>query len=100
MTAWQLLNFYIGSKKNQNKKISEIDAEKKLEFFRKQNKNYLFPSFSTISATGKNGSIIHYRASNQTCREIKKSDLYLCDSGGQYKYGTNCFDKIYTRYIY
>ena len=75
-------------KKNQNKKISEIDAEEKLESFRKQNKNYLFPSFSTISATGKNGSIIHYRASNKTCREIKQNDIYLCDSGGQYTYGT------------
>ena len=75
-------------KKNQDKKISEIDAEKKLESFRKQNKNYLFPSFNTISATGKNGSIIHYRASNKTCREIKPNDIYLCDSGGQYKYGT------------
>ena len=75
-------------KKNQNKKISELDAEKKLEFFRKQQKNYLFPSFSTISATGKNGSIIHYRASIKTCREIKKHDIYLCDSGGQYNYGT------------
>ena len=75
-------------KKNQNKKISEIDAEKKLESFRKKNKNYLFPSFNTISATGKNGSIIHYRASNKTCREIKRNDIYLCDSGGQYSYGT------------
>ena len=75
-------------KKKQDKKISEIDAEKKLESLRKQNKNYLFPSFSTISATGKNGSIIHYRASKKTCREIKQNDLYLCDSGGQYNYGT------------
>ena len=75
-------------KKNQKKRISEIDAEKKLEYFRKKNKNYLFPSFNTISATGKNGSIIHYRASNKTCREIKYNDIYLCDSGGQYKYGT------------
>ena len=75
-------------KKNQNKKISEIDAEKKLESLRKQNKNYLFPSFNTISASGKNGSIIHYRASNKTCREIKRNDIYLCDSGGQYAYGT------------
>ncbi len=75
-------------KNNQNRKISEIDAEKKLESFRKLNKNYLFPSFNTISATGKNGSIIHYRASNKTCREIKRNDLYLCDSGGQYTYGT------------
>ncbi len=75
-------------KKNQNKKITEIDADQKLESLRKQNKNYLFPSFNTISATGKNGSIIHYRASNKTCREIKRNDIYLCDSGGQYNYGT------------
>ena len=75
-------------KKNHDKKISEIDAEKKLESFRKRNKNYLFPSFNTISATGKNGSIIHYRASKKTCREIKPNDIYLCDSGGQYNYGT------------
>ena len=75
-------------KKNHDKKISEIDAEKKLESFRKRNKNYLFPSFNTISATGKNGSIIHYRASKKTCREIKRNDVYLCDSGGQYTYGT------------
>ncbi len=75
-------------KKNQRSKISEIDAEKKLEFFRKQNTKYLFPSFNTISATGKSGSIIHYRASNETCREIKPKDLYLFDSGGQYNYGT------------
>ena len=75
-------------KKNQNKKISEIDADKKLASFRKQNKNYLFPSFNTISATGRNGSIIHYRASKKTCREIKPNDIYLCDSGGQYNYGT------------
>ena len=80
--------FLYWMKQNQKKKLSEIDAEKKLESLRKQNKNYLFPSFNTISATGKNGSIVHYRASNKTCREIKRKDLYLCDSGGQYNYGT------------
>ncbi len=83
-----LTKFLYWIKKNQKRKVSEIDAEKKLESFRKQNKNYLFPSFNTISATGKNGSIIHYRASNETCREIKRDDIYLCDSGGQYNYGT------------
>ncbi len=80
--------FLFWIKKNQKRKLSEIDAEKKLESLRKRNKNYLFPSFNTISATGKNGSIIHYRASNKTCREIKRGDIYLCDSGGQYNYGT------------
>ena len=80
--------FLFWIKKNQNKGVSEIDAEKKLTSYRKQNKNYLFPSFNTISATGNNGSIIHYRASKKTCREIKRNDIYLCDSGGQYNFGT------------
>ena len=34
------------------KKISEFDAQIKLEKFRKNNRNYLYPSFNTISATG------------------------------------------------
>ena len=81
------------------KKISEIDAQNKLEKFRKKNKEYLFPSFDTIAGTGKNGAIIHYRAKKETSRIINKKDIFLCDSGGQYKYGTTdvtrtiCFSK-------
>ena len=86
--------------KNINKnKITEIDAEKKLEQFRKMDKNFLYPSFNTIAGSGKNGAIIHYRARKETCRVINKKDIFLCDSGGQYKYGTTdvtrtiCFSK-------
>ena len=86
--------------KNINKnKITELDSQKKLEKFRKLNKNYLFPSFNTISGTGSNGAIVHYRASKKTNKTIKKNDIFLCDSGGQYKYGTTdvtrtiCFSK-------
>ncbi len=86
--------------KNTNKKpITEVQAQNKLEKFRKQNRNYLYPSFDTIAGTGKNGAIIHYRAKPENCRIIKKKDIFLCDSGGQYKYGTTdvtrtvCFSK-------
>ena len=59
--------------KNINKnKITEVDAQNKLEYFRKLNKNYLFPSFSTISGTGSNGAIVHYRASRKSSKVIKK----------------------------
>ena len=75
--------------KNINKKpINEIDAQNKLENFRKLNKNYLYPSFNTIAGSGKNGAIVHYRAKKNNCRKILKKDIFLCDSGGQYKYGT------------
>ena len=74
--------------KHLKKNISELKAEKKLNFFRRKSKNYLFPSFNTIAASGPNGAIIHYRASKNSNRQIKKNDIFLCDSGGQYKYGT------------
>ncbi len=69
-------------------KITELSAQKKLENFRKKNGCYKFPSFNTISGSGPNGSVIHYKANNNTNRLIKKSDIYLFDSGGQYHYGT------------
>ena len=75
--------------KNINKKIiTEVDAQNKLEKFRKLNSDYLFPSFNTIAGAGSNGAIVHYRAKRQTTKKINKKDIFLCDSGGQYRYGT------------
>ncbi len=81
------------------KKITEVYAQNKLEKFRKKNKKYLFPSFDTIAGSGRNGAIIHYKANKKDTKRINKKDLFLCDSGGQYKYGTTdvtrtiCFSK-------
>jgi len=84
-----LTKFLFWLKKNfRKKKITEISAQKKLESFRKMNKTYKFPSFSTISGTGPNSAIIHYKASIKSNRTLKKGDLYLVDSGGQYSFGT------------
>jgi Xaa-Pro aminopeptidase len=83
-----LTKFIYWIKNINKKKITEVDAQNKLEKFRKLNKNYLFPSFNTIAGTGSNGAIIHYRATNKKTKIIKENDILLCDSGGQYKYGT------------
>ena len=75
--------------KNINKKtITEVQAQNRLERFRKLNRAYLFPSFNTIAGAGANGAIVHYRAEPKNTKKIKKKDLLLVDSGGQYKYGT------------
>ena len=77
----------------------KLDAEKKLENFRKKSKNYLYPSFNTIAGSGKNGAIVHYRANSKNSRWLNKKEIFLFDSGGQYKYGTTdvtrtiCFEK-------
>ena len=83
-----LTKFIFWIKNLKKNKVTEIDAEKKLESLRKKNKKYLYPSFGTIAGSGPNGAIVHYRATKKTNRKINKKDLFLCDSGGQYKYGT------------
>ncbi|MDB3925344.1 aminopeptidase P family protein [Candidatus Pelagibacter sp.] len=94
-----LTKFIYWIKKVNKKKITEVDAQIKLEKFRKKNNRYLYPSFETISGAGENGAIVHYRAKKNSCRTIRKNDIFLCDSGGQYKYGTTdvtrtiCFTK-------
>ena len=78
---WLKKNFY---KKN----ITEIIASQKLLDFRKKNKKFKFLSFPTISGSGPNGAIIHYKATKLTDRKLRKGDIYLVDSGGQYEFGT------------
>ena len=108
-----LTKFLFWLKKNfKNKTITEISAQNKLENFRKMNSKYKFPSFSTISGSGPNSAIIHYKATAKTNRKLKKGDLYLVDSGGQYYFGTtdvtrtlsldnksNYIKNIYTRVL-
>jgi len=94
-----LTKFIFWMKEINKKEITELYAEKKLEKFRKLNKDYLLPSFNTIAGTGPNAALPHYRSTKSTNRVIKKKDIFLCDSGGQYKYGTTdvtrtlCFSK-------
>ena len=89
--------FWLKQKKKLN--ITEVDAQNKLEHFRKRNPKYLFPSFNTIAGSGKNGAIVHYRANKNNTKFLKKNEIFLCDSGGQYKFGTTdvtrtlCFTK-------
>ncbi len=94
-----LTKFIYCMKNVRRKKINEFQAQSKLESFRKLNKNYLYPSFDTIAGSGKNAAIVHYRAKKKNSKTINKKDIFLCDSGGQYKYGTTdvtrtiCFSK-------
>ena len=94
-----LTRFIYWIKNINNKNITEVDAQNKLEKFRRLSSDYLYPSFNTIAGAGSNGAIVHYRATKLSTKVINKSDIFLCDSGGQYKYGTTdvtrtlCFSK-------
>ena len=87
--AIALTKFIFWSKNNYKKtKITEISAQNKLEKYKKRHKNYLYPSFNTISGFGSNGAIVHYKSSQKTNKQIKGNNLYLLDTGSQYCYGT------------
>ena len=68
--------------------LTEEDLSKKLFYYRSLNKLFNGNSFPTISAIGKNGAIVHYRYTKNRSSKIKKNQLYLLDSGGQYTSGT------------
>jgi len=59
-----------------------------LESLRRVQDHYVSLSFPTISSTGANAAIIHYQPEPETCARLSKEEIYLCDSGGQYRDGT------------
>ncbi len=79
---------WIDENQNTDEKMDELSIEAKLEQFRREGENYIGPSFPTIAGFADNGAIVHYRANEKTCREIKGDGLLLVDSGGQYRWGT------------
>ncbi|KAI9361248.1 peptidase M24, structural domain-containing protein [Zopfochytrium polystomum] len=56
--------------------------------FRSALPDFIGLSFDTISGSGSNGSIIHYKPEKETCKKIDVNALYLCDSGAQFWDGT------------
>jgi Xaa-Pro aminopeptidase len=69
-------------------RVTEIEAARTLESFRRRNAYFRGLSFPTISGAGAHGAIVHYRVSAKTDRRLKAGELYLVDSGAQYLDGT------------
>ena len=73
--------------------VDEISAAQKLEESRdKAGRDFQMPlediSFDSISGAGPDGAIIHYRVNTDTNRKLNDGELYLIDSGAQYRDGT------------
>lgn len=69
-------------------KLDEVQASDKLEQIRSKHDKYMGLSFDTISSTGPNAAVIHYKAEPGNCSVIDPSKVYLCDSGAQFLDGT------------
>ena len=76
--------------------LTEIDAVRALEGFRRDTNALLDISFDTISGAGPNGAIVHYRVTEESNRPIRTGELFLVDSGGQYIDGTTDITRTVT----
>lgn len=68
--------------------IDEVEADHQLSMFRREEEDFVGLSFDTISATGANGAVIHYKPTKGACSTIDPSKIYLNDSGSQFLDGT------------
>lgn len=72
-----------------NDRIStEVEVSDKLLEFRSKQAGFLDTSFDTISGSGPNGAIIHYKPEPESCSTVDANKLFLLDSGAQYVDGT------------
>ncbi|WP_276630536.1 aminopeptidase P family N-terminal domain-containing protein, partial [Terrisporobacter hibernicus] len=68
--------------------ITEISAADKLTELRKDQRQFIEPSFASIAGYGANGAIVHYSATEESNTTLEPKGLFLLDSGGQYFDGT------------
>jgi len=82
-----LTKFIYWLSKNYKEK-TETEVSQKLLNFRKKELNFYSESFATIAGFGKNAAVVHYHAPEKSSATLKKNNLLLVDSGGQYYDGT------------
>lgn len=68
--------------------LNEYECSVKLHEFRSEIEGFRGESFETISAYGPNAALPHYVTPEEDSAELFANGLYLCDSGGQYLFGT------------
>jgi len=68
--------------------LTEMNAGNYLASLRRENNYFQGLSFSTISGSGSNGAIVHYRVTEESNKVIESDTLFLLDSGAQYLDGT------------
>jgi Xaa-Pro aminopeptidase len=73
---------------NKKATLDEVDGADKLESIRAKHDKFMGLSFDTISSTGANAAVIHYKPEKGECATIDPAAIYLCDSGAQYRDGT------------
>lgn len=74
--------------------VTEMSAADRLQAFRAETGVLRDLSFDTISGTGPNGAIPHYKVTEESSLAVEPGHLYLVDSGGQYEDGTTDVTRV------
>ncbi len=80
--------YWLESQVEYSEGIDEWDAACHLNELRSEVEGFKGLSFETISAYGPNAALPHYVTPHRGAALLGDDGLYLCDSGGQYMYGT------------
>ncbi len=86
--AMEKFLYWLETSMAEGKEINEWDAACKLNSLRAEIVGYRGNSFETISAYGPDAALPHFVTPSEGSRRLEPHGLYLCDSGGQYLYGT------------
>jgi Xaa-Pro aminopeptidase len=68
--------------------LTEMSAAARLLALRGEEERFAAESFPAIAGAGEHGAIVHYRATPATDRAIRAGEVFLLDSGAQYRDGT------------
>jgi Xaa-Pro aminopeptidase len=69
-------------------RLTEVSAAARLLALRGEGEHFVAESFPAIAGAGEHGAIVHYRATPESDRAIRADEVFLLDSGAQYRDGT------------
>lgn len=69
-------------------RMTEMSASDKLEQLRREQGDFISPSFDPICAYKEHAAIVHYSSSPETNVELRPEGLFLTDTGGNYYQGS------------
>ncbi|MBS4536328.1 aminopeptidase P family N-terminal domain-containing protein [Clostridium sp. D2Q-14] len=78
-----------------NISITEMSASDKLNEFRKEQGNFIRPSFEPICSFGEHAAIVHYSSSPETDVELREGALFLTDTGAGFYEGSTDITRTY-----
>ncbi len=68
--------------------LTEMSVADKLQSFREATGSLMDLSFDTIAGAGPNAALPHYHVTPESSRPLARDEIFLIDSGGQYRDGT------------